>query len=246
MGRNYAAIPHDYLEEMEQLTDEEFGRLVRGLLRYSMTGEAISPVGNERFYVKRVQNAEDGFQNAFDETDRKKTERAKKAAEARWGNAKASTSMQEDAQASLSMHENACDAKNKYNINKLNINKSNKEKEIYKEKEKRFIPPTVEEVEAYIREKGYQVDAEKFVAYYESKGWLVGKSPMKSWKAALVTWKKNNFCNQSKSQSGNGFLDILREMDEKEKGVTANGQEADSASPFDFESGVSELLPWHG
>jgi len=245
MGRNYAAIPHDYLEEMEELTDEEFGRLVRGILRYSMTGESFSPVGNERFYVKRVKIAEDNFQTAFDETDRKKSERAKKAAEARWGNAKASASMQEDTQACSSMLTDACDAKNKYNKNKLNINKDNKEKEIYKEKEKRFVPPTVEEVEAYIKEKGYQVDAEKFVAYYESKGWLVGKSPMKSWKAALVTWKKNSFGNQNKNQSGNGFLDILREMDEKE-GVISNGQEADSTSPFDFESGVSELLPWHG
>lgn len=245
MGRNYAAIPHDYLEEMEELTDEEFGRLVRGILRYSMTGEAFSPVGNERFYVKRVKISEDNFQAAFDETDRKKSERAKKASKARWDNAKASASMQEDTQACSSMLTDACDAKSKYNKNKLNINKNNKEKEIYKEKEKRFVPPTVEEVKAYIREKGYQVDAEKFVAYYESKGWLVGKSPMKSWKAALVTWKKNSFGNQNKIQSGNGFLDILREMDEKE-GVTANGQEADGTSPFDFESGVSELLPWHG
>ena len=46
-------------------------------------------------------------------------------------------------------------------------------------------------------------------------------------------------------ESSNGFLELLRDMDE-EKGVTANGQEADGTSPFDFESGVSELLPWHG
>lgn len=114
-----------------------------------------------------------------------------------------------------------------------------------KPRQKRFIPPTIEEVEAYIREKGYNVDAERFIAHYESNGWMVGKSPMKSWKAALVTWKKNSFDNQGKRQSTNGFLDILREMDEKE-GATSSEQEADSTSPFDFESGVSELLPWNG
>lgn len=56
------------------------------------------------------------------------------------------------------------------------------------EKTKRFTPPSVEEVNSYILEKGYDVDAEAFVNFYESKGWFVGKNKMKSWKAALVTW----------------------------------------------------------
>lgn len=60
-----------------------------------------------------------------------------------------------------------------------------KEKE---KKDKRFTPPSVEEVNSYILEKGYDVDAEAFVNFYESKGWFVGKNKMKSWKAALVTW----------------------------------------------------------
>lgn len=66
------------------------------------------------------------------------------------------------------------------------------EKDIEKEKkEKRFTPPSVEEVNSYILEKGYDVDAEAFVNFYESKGWFVGKNKMKSWKAALVTWNLN-------------------------------------------------------
>lgn len=56
------------------------------------------------------------------------------------------------------------------------------------DKPKRFTPPSVEEVNSYILEKGYDVDAEAFVNFYESKGWFVGKNKMKSWKAALVTW----------------------------------------------------------
>lgn len=60
-----------------------------------------------------------------------------------------------------------------------------------KKKSARFIKPTVEEVDAYVKEKGYRIDAENFVNYYESKGWLVGKSPMKDWKAACRTWGKN-------------------------------------------------------
>ena len=70
-----------------------------------------------------------------------------------------------------------------------------KEKEIIKEREKektarRFIPPTVEEVKARIAEMGYTFDAEAFIAFYQSNGWMVGKSKMKDWRAAMVTWQK--------------------------------------------------------
>lgn len=51
-------------------------------------------------------------------------------------------------------------------------------------------PPTVEEVGAFCREKGYPVDPEEFTAFYASKGWKVGSAPMKDWKAAVVTWAK--------------------------------------------------------
>lgn len=55
---------------------------------------------------------------------------------------------------------------------------------------KRFAPPSVAEVREYCAEKGYTFDPETFVAFYESKGWKVGGSPMKSWKAACTTWQK--------------------------------------------------------
>lgn len=52
--------------------------------------------------------------------------------------------------------------------------------------------PTVEEVAAYCLERGNHVDAEKFVAHYESNGWRVGPNPMKNWQAAVRTWEKND------------------------------------------------------
>lgn len=61
-----------------------------------------------------------------------------------------------------------------------------------KEKRNRFTPPTIEEVSDYVKRKGYNVDPEAFVAFYESKGWKVGSQPMKSWQSAVVTWSKRN------------------------------------------------------
>ena len=53
-----------------------------------------------------------------------------------------------------------------------------------------FVPPTVDEVKEYLSSVGSSLDAESFVAFYESKGWMIGKNKMKSWKNAIVTWEK--------------------------------------------------------
>ena len=65
------------------------------------------------------------------------------------------------------------------------------------QKRGRFTPPTVDEVRAYCGEKGYTFDPETFCAFYESKGWRVGNSPMKSWRAACVSWQ-----NRRKDEKG--------------------------------------------
>lgn len=54
---------------------------------------------------------------------------------------------------------------------------------------KRFVPPTVEEVADYCRERQNGIDPEVFVDFYTAKGWLVGKSPMKDWRSAVRTWE---------------------------------------------------------
>jgi len=53
-----------------------------------------------------------------------------------------------------------------------------------------FVKPTVDEVAAYVREKGYTFDPVAFWYYYESNGWKVGRNTMKSWTSACVTWQR--------------------------------------------------------
>lgn len=57
-------------------------------------------------------------------------------------------------------------------------------------KSKRFKPPTIEEVQAYCEERKNDIDPEAFIDFYQSKGWIVGKSKMKDWKAAVRTWER--------------------------------------------------------
>lgn len=59
-------------------------------------------------------------------------------------------------------------------------------------KSTKFIPPTVEEVAAYCRERNNRVDASRFVDFYTTKGWMVGKNKMKDWKSAVRTWERNS------------------------------------------------------
>lgn len=80
------------------------------------------------------------------------------------------------------------------NISHKNINIDSTSNEVEKrEREgraKRFTPPTLDEVRAYVRERGNKIDPETFMNYYESIGWKVGKVGMKNWKAAVIVWER--------------------------------------------------------
>lgn len=65
---------------------------------------------------------------------------------------------------------------------------------------KRFRPPTISEISDYCKERVNQIDPEKFFAYYESNGWRVGRNPMKSWKASIITWEKGSNHGTNKPQ----------------------------------------------
>ena len=59
-------------------------------------------------------------------------------------------------------------------------------------KKKVFIKPTVEEIAAYCRENGINIDPNYFYDHYESNGWKIGgKSPMKDWQATIRNWARN-------------------------------------------------------
>jgi hypothetical protein len=84
------------------------------------------------------------------------------------------------------------------NLTKPNLTKPNQSKDV------RFERPSADEVTAYAKEISFDLDGQKFCDFYTSKGWLVGKSPMKDWKAAIRTWKKNNYGGSYGQQRNHG------------------------------------------
>ena len=77
-------------------------------------------------------------------------------------------------------------------VNTLKEVKEVKELNNIVEKSTRFIPPTIEEVKNYCIERKNDVDPQKWFDFYTAKNWMIGKTKMKDWKAAVRTWENNN------------------------------------------------------
>lgn len=74
-----------------------------------------------------------------------------------------------------------------------------------------FVPPTLDEIKAYCKERNNTVDAERFIDYYTAANWYRGKTKIKDWKACVRTWEKRQDAPQSKADR----FDHLKRMAEK-------------------------------
>ena len=75
-------------------------------------------------------------------------------------------------------------------------------------REKRFSPPSSDEVRDFCREHFYDIDAEQFVDFYTANGWKQGRGkPIVDWKAAVRTWVKRR--KQEKQGKGQELLDMI-------------------------------------
>lgn len=98
------------------------------------------------------------------------------------------------------------DGTHKKNVKK-DKNVKNVKKDIYiSADERHIVPPTLEMVARYCTERNNGVDPQKFIDWYEARGWLVGKTKMKDWQAAVRTWERND---KPKKGTGNPYLDML-------------------------------------
>lgn len=102
---------------------------------------------------------------------------------------------------------------------RLELGEDSVEEEEPKPNRNRFVPPTLEEVKAYCAERKNGVDAERFVNYYTANGWQVGKNKMKDWKAAVRTWEKNAYSNNSGKKYGPNGIAISEEANHELDGI---------------------------
>ena len=83
-------------------------------------------------------------------------------------------------------------------------------------KSTRFVIPTIDEVKEYCLQRKNNVNAERFIDYYTSNGWQVGRNKMKDWKAAVRTWEKNDYSNKTYGANG---VEINQSDDDELAGI---------------------------
>lgn len=184
-NRGSALLYQDDESIFNLLPDEQAGALIKAVLQYAFAGEV--PVYSDlamKLAFEHIRLHMDRDREKYEETIAKRREAGKKGGLAKEANASfASTNLANVANASFAKHND------NDNVNDL---KKSISYEIPKEKPQRFFPPTPEEVRAYASENGYtNVDADRFCDFYDSKGWVVGKTKMKDWKAAVRNWHRS-------------------------------------------------------
>ena len=87
----------------------------------------------------------------------------------------------------------------------IRLDKTRKEEKARAPSSRRFTPPSVDEVAAYCRERGNGVDAQRFVDFYASKGWKVGSSGMRDWRAAVRNWERQDNTKNGGGKNGGNY-----------------------------------------
>ena len=195
MERKQFTWYRSYYDALKELPAEEFRAIVLAVCAYALDGEEpeLSGVARAIFTLIRP-TLEVGRSKA---ENRSRAEQTLLSAEQTGNRPEQTKNKPEQTQ-----------NKRKQTDNKPEQTRKEKEKEKEREKEsendsycsppppsgpKRFVPPTLAEVQSYVAQRQSPVDPQGFIDFYASKGWMVGKTPMKDWKAACrnaETWER--------------------------------------------------------
>lgn len=206
MAREYFCAYHSYIKQCKGLSDGELGRLFRALLEYSASGKVPELNGRESVAFDFMSANIDRDAESYKDTCNRNRENIAK----RYERIRPNTTVYET-------YQEKEEEKEKEELLKKDISNEISKKST---RQKKFVPPTVEEVASYCLERKNKVDAAYFVDHYTSNGWKVGKQNMKDWKAAVRTWEKNGYNQPSKKQDAvepNGYSFDLEEYERSHK-----------------------------
>ena len=209
MTRDSMVFYRSFFEAVEDLPPEDFKQAVTAIMRYALDGTAddVNGVAKSILIMARPQ---------IDKNNK------------RYENGTRGGRKPNDNQTITKMEPKCSNPKPNVNVND-NVNDI-KENTLKSVKEKRFAPPTPENVREYCREKGLNVDADRFVDFYESKNWYVGKNKMKDWKAAARNWARS----QRQESTAKGT--------EKPRNRFANFQQRD----YDYDALIAQEMASRG
>lgn len=159
----------DYLSKTAKLTDEEVGRLFRALMTYHSTGEETEITGRESIAFDFIREDIDRTEQAY--KTKCETNRKNRLIAIENERQQSSTSVDVPSQ-----------------------KEKEKEKDKEKENNKRFTPPTVDEVAEYCRERNNGIDPQYFIDYQTARNWVLSNGKQcKDWRATVRTWEQHNY-----------------------------------------------------
>ena len=169
---------------IEKMSNEQAGELIKAIYAYQKDPDAVPEDPALAFVFELIKQQLDTDGQRYKEACAARSEAGKKGGRPKTNASDKKQMVSEESKKSKCFSEKAKKADNEYD-NDL------KENTIDGVKEKRFAPPTLENVSEYCREMGYtNVDAARFIDFYTSNGWMVGKNRMKDWKAAVRNWDR--------------------------------------------------------
>lgn len=178
-----------YFEAGEDMTDEEYGIYMRAIHNFAYKDiepdySTLTPLVKAalRTVIASVRkNKEDRENGAKGGRKTPVTEKVQ------GGYEKENNPPLEKSETNVNVNENV-NANVNANVN-VNSEVPGQKPHAPAQKTSRFSKPTLEEVQAYCLERQNNVNPERFMAHYQANGWLVGKTPMKDWKAAVRKWE---------------------------------------------------------
>lgn len=186
MALEYIPFYYSYRKKLEKLSDQEVGRLVRALLEYGETGETEELTGRESIAFDFIADDINRAKAAYDERCAKNQRNIEKRYARQDG-----TTVYDGIRTNTTVYETyQTKDKDKTKTKDKTKDISLPPNGVSDTRAKRFTPPTLAEVQSYVAERHSAVDPQGFIDFYEAKGWMVGKTPMKDWKAACRNAEK--------------------------------------------------------
>ena len=185
----------DYYNRIQRLTNEEVGHLFRQLMlyhagRFDDMDDFVGAEGIAFDFIASDIDRMEEKQTATSETNRINGTKG--------GRPKKQQEPEETEQNRTKPNETEEKPTKPYKDKDKDKDKDNVKESVREKKPlARFTPPTLDEVEAYCRERRNQIDAQRFVDYYTANGWRVGKNPMKDWRATVRTWERADGMKQT-------------------------------------------------
>ena len=171
---------------IEKMNNEQAGELIKAIYAFQKNPDVVPEDPAIAFVFEIIKQKLEEDNKRYEEVCAARSEGGKKG-----GRPKANASDKKQMVSEESKKSKCFSEKAKKADNDNEYDNDLKENTLEGVKEKRFAPPTLENVSEYCREMGYtNVDAVCFINFYTSNGWMVGKNRMKDWKAAVRNWDR--------------------------------------------------------